>query len=86
MRGKVNRTLKIRMIKAMIRSVVLYGSETWTADIKRLEAIETWTLRRTDKVGWTDTTQMQKYWKQLEKKIPHTHNKIQTKEVDQTHS
>ena len=29
MRGKVNRTLKIRMIKTLIWSVVLFGSETW---------------------------------------------------------
>src|SRR6218665_2489131 len=30
LRGKVNRTLKIRMIKTLIWSVVLYGAETWT--------------------------------------------------------
>jgi len=42
------------MIKTLIRSVVLFGSETWTADIKRLEAIETWTWRRTETVGWTE--------------------------------
>ena len=30
LRGKVNRTLKIRVMKTLIWSVVLYGSETWT--------------------------------------------------------
>src|SRR6218665_792169 len=58
LRGKVNRTLKIRtcMIKTLIWSVVLYGAETWTMrkeDIKRLEAFEMWTWRRMEKVSWT---------------------------------
>jgi len=30
LREKVNRTVKIRMIKTLIWSVVLIGSETWT--------------------------------------------------------
>ena len=57
MRGKVNRTLKIRMIKTLIWSVVLYGAEPWTMrkeDIKRLEDFEMWTLRRMDKASWTE--------------------------------
>src|SRR6218665_1601977 len=57
LRGKVNRTLKIRMIKTLIWSVVLYGAETWTMrkeDIKRLEAFEMWTWRRMEKVSWTE--------------------------------
>jgi len=40
LRGKVNGTLKIWLIKTLIWSVMLYGSETWTMrkeDIKRLE-------------------------------------------------
>src|SRR6218665_2539867 len=57
LRGKVNRTLKIQMIKTLIWSVVLYGAETWTMrteDIKRLEAFEMWTWRRMEKVSWTE--------------------------------
>src|SRR6218665_391932 len=57
LRGKVNRTLKIHMIKTLIWSVVLYGAETWTMrkeDIKRLEAFEMWTWRRMKKVSWTE--------------------------------
>src|SRR6218665_3421568 len=57
LRGKVNRTLKIRIIKTLIWSMVLYGAETWTMrkeDIKRLEAFEMWTWRRMEKVSWTE--------------------------------
>jgi len=45
LRGKLSKNLKKRIIKSMIWSVVLYGSETWTMrkeDIKRLEAFEMW--------------------------------------------
>jgi len=45
LRGKLNKNLKKRIIKSMIWSMVLYGSETWTVrkeDIKRLEAFEMW--------------------------------------------
>ena len=48
LRGKANRTLKIRMIKTLIWSVVVYGSETW------LEAFEIWTWRTMEKVSWTE--------------------------------
>ena len=45
------------MIKTLVWSVVLYGSETWTmrkADIRRLEAFEMWTWRRMEKIRWTE--------------------------------
>ena len=57
MRGKLNKNLKKRMIKTMIWSVVLYGSETWTMrkeDIKRLEAFEMWIWRRMERVSWME--------------------------------
>src|SRR5688572_10039906 len=56
LRGKLNRNLKIRMIKTLLWSVVLYGSETWTmrkADIRRQAAFEIWTWRRMEKISWT---------------------------------
>ena len=52
LRGKLNRTLKKRMVKTLVWSVVLYGSETWTMrkeDIKRLEAFEMWIWRRMER-------------------------------------
>jgi len=45
------------VIKTLIWSVVLYGSETWTMgkeDVKRLEAFEMWIWRRMEKVIWTE--------------------------------
>lgn len=57
MRGKLELSLKKRLIKTLIWSVVLYGSETWTMqkeDIKRLEAFEMWLWRRIMKVKWTE--------------------------------
>jgi len=42
-RGTLNKILKKRIIKSMIWSVMLYGSEIWTmrkGEIKRLEAFD----------------------------------------------
>src|SRR6218665_2305375 len=41
----------------MIRSVVLYGSKTWTMrkeDINRLEAFEMWIWRRMERISWME--------------------------------
>jgi len=57
LRGKLNRNLKKRMIKTLVWSVVLYGSETWTMrkeDIKKIEAFEMWIWRRMEKISWTE--------------------------------
>lgn len=57
MRGKLELSLKKRLIKTIIWSGVLYGSETWTLqkeDIKRLEAFEMWLYRRIMKIKWTE--------------------------------
>jgi hypothetical protein len=53
----INRQLKKRIVKTLIWSVLLYGSETWTLrkeDIKRLEAFEMWVWRRMEKISWTE--------------------------------
>jgi len=45
------------MIKTLMWSVLLYGSETWTLkkeDIKRLEACEMWFWRRILKISWQE--------------------------------
>ena len=58
MRGKLNKNLKKRIIKSMIWSVMLCGSETWTlrkADIRRLEAFEMWIWRRMERVSWAES-------------------------------
>jgi len=44
------------MVKVLVWSVVLYGSETWTLrqeDIRGIEAFEMWICRRMMKIPWT---------------------------------
>src|SRR6218665_3470149 len=57
LRGKLNKNLKKRIIKSVIWSVVLYGSETWTLrkeDIKRSEAFEMWIWHRMERISWME--------------------------------
>jgi len=45
LKGGLNRYIKKRMVKALVWSVQLYGTETWTMrkeDVKRIEAFEMW--------------------------------------------
>jgi len=55
--GSLSLHLKKRIVKAIVWSVALYGSETWTLqeeDIRRLEAFEIWIWRQMMKVPWTE--------------------------------
>ena len=48
--------IKVRIVKAMVFPVVLYGSESWTtkkADHQRIDAFELWCWRRILRVPWT---------------------------------
>ena len=47
---------KVRLVKAMVFPVVIYGCESWTiqkADRKRIDAFELWCWRRLLRVPWT---------------------------------
>ena len=47
---------KVRLVKAMIFPVVMYGCESWTvkkADCRRIDAFELWCWRRLLRVPWT---------------------------------
>ena len=47
---------KIRLVKAMVFPVVMYGCETWTikkAECRRIDAFELWCWRRRLRVPWT---------------------------------
>ena len=47
---------KVRIVKAMVFPVVMYGCESWTvkkAEHKRIDAFELWCWRRLLKVPWT---------------------------------
>ena len=47
---------KVRLVKAMVFPVVMYGCETWIikkAECQRIDAFELWYWRRLFKVTWT---------------------------------
>ena len=47
---------KVRLVKAMIFPVVMYGCESWTvkkAECRRIDAFELWRWRRLFRVPWT---------------------------------
>ena len=47
---------KVRLVKAMVFPVVMYGCETWTvkkAECQRIDAFELWCWRRLLRVPWT---------------------------------
>ena len=47
---------KVRLVKAMVFSVVMYGCESWTmkkAERRRIDAFELWCWRRLLRVPWT---------------------------------
>ena len=46
---------KIRLVKAMVLPVVMYGYESWTikkAECQRIDAFELWCWRRLLRVPW----------------------------------
>jgi hypothetical protein len=50
-------SVRKKLVKTLIWSTLLYGSETWTLrkeEIKRLEAVEMWMWRRMEKISWTE--------------------------------
>ena len=47
---------KVRLVKAMVFPVVMYGCESWTikkAEHQRIEAFELWCWRRLLRISWT---------------------------------
>ena len=47
---------KVRLVKAMVFPVVMYGCESWTikkAECRRIDAIELWCWRRLLRLRWT---------------------------------
>ena len=48
--------IKVRLVKAMVFSVVMYGCESWTvkkAEHRRIDVFELWCWRRLLRVPWT---------------------------------
>ena len=59
---------KVRLVKAMVSPVVMYGYESWTvkkAECQRIDAFEMWCWRRLLRVPWTTRTTNQSILKKI---------------------
>ena len=57
---------KVRLVKAMIFPVVMYGCESWTvAERQRIDAFELWCWRRLLRVPWTARRSNQSILKEI---------------------
>ena len=59
---------KVRLVKAMVFPVVMYGCESWTvkkADCRRMDAFELWCWRRLLRVPWTARQSNQSILKEI---------------------
>ena len=59
---------KVRLVKAMVFPVVMYGYESWTvkkAERRRIDAFETWCWRRLLRVPWTARRSNQSILKEI---------------------
>ena len=59
---------KVRLVKAMVFPVVIYGCESWTvkkADCQRIDAFELWCWRRLLRVPWTARRSNQSILKEI---------------------
>ena len=63
---------KVRLVKAMVFPVVVYGCESWTikkAECRRIDAFELWCWRRLLRVPWTARTFNQSILKEISPRI-----------------
>ena len=59
---------KVRLVKAMVFPVVMYGCESWTikkAEYQRIDAFEVWCWRRLLRVPWTSRRSNQSTLKEI---------------------
>ena len=64
----VTLSTKVRLVKAMVFPVVMYGSECWTikkAECRRIDAFELWCWRRLLRVRWTARRSNQSILKEI---------------------
>ena len=59
---------KVRLVKAMVFPVVMYGCESWTvmkAECQRIDTLELWCWRRLLRVPWTSRRSNQSILKEI---------------------
>ena len=67
-RGDIALLAKVRLVKAMVFPVVMYGWESWTvkkAECRRIDALELWCWRRLLRVPWTARRSNQSILKEI---------------------
>ena len=60
--------MKVRLVKAIVFPVVIYGCESWTiktAEHQRIDAFELWCWRRLLRVPWTARRSNQSILKEI---------------------
>ena len=65
--------IKVRLVKAMVFPVVMYGCESWTvkkAEDRRIDAFELWCWRRLLRVPWTAGRSNQSILKEISPGCP----------------
>ena len=63
---------KVRIVKAMVFPVVMYGCESWTvkkAECQRIDALELWCWRRLLRVPWTARRSNQSILKEISPRV-----------------
>ena len=63
---------KVRLVKAMVFPVVMYGCESWTvkkAEYRRIDAFQLWCWRRPLRVPWTARRSNQSILKEISPRI-----------------
>ena len=63
---------KVRLVKAMVFPVVMYGCESWTikkAECGRIDAFELWCWRRLLRVPWTARRSNQSILKEIKSRV-----------------
>ena len=66
--GDITLPTKVRLVKAMVFPVVMYGCESWTmkkAEHRRTDAFEVWCWRRLLRVPWTTRKSNQSILKEI---------------------
>ena len=64
---------KVRLVKAMVFPVIMYGCESWAikkAERRRIDAFELWCWRRLLKIPWTARRSNQSILKEISPGIP----------------
>ena len=66
--GNITLSTKVRLVKAMVFPVVMYGCESWTikkAECQRIYAFVLWCWRRLLRVTWTASRSKQSILKEI---------------------